>query len=471
VKRACLILSLLLAGCQDRAVPVATAGRPIQLTLPLSADPAASAAETDPTAATPDAPAPVAPVAPTPGVGTPTAPTGPSGGDPQPEGPGFGGLVRGLDPSGEQPVGGAIVTLSDGRTTRTDARGAFSFAGSAPGDGAYAVSHPAYLSSAVLGLSGAAVTLHLQPRLAVLPGSDAAPATWVVSGRVMGPGGPVAQASVVLRDPRGSLGEPAVSDDDGRFSMTLHAVDGRIAGGSLLVKGTDTAGGALLGARHGIALTPDDPELPPITVERADHPVRFALDTRFAPGPIRYTVTAHGPGGERLSLASDGAPIAIARLPGVRYSASAASRDDLAGTASEWHRDTLAPHFNAAETVVGGAMLEPPSFEGDPAALTPGAPLRWGRVAGASGYTLSVFGLDGQGPMWDGFAPEVAMAVPPFGHAGPGRYRVALTAWDQPGLSARRVAALSPSRLRVLPWPDGQDARRAMRLLTMASTP
>jgi hypothetical protein len=468
VKRACLTLFLLLTACQDRAVPVGTASRPIQLTLPLSAEPAVAGAGSAPAPATPDQPTPDQPA---PAVATPAPSPVQPGGASRP-GAGFGGQVRGLDPSGEQPVSGAIVTLSDGRETRTDAHGAFTFTGPAPENGAYAVSHPAYLSSAVLGLTGASVTLHLQPRLAVLPGSDAAPpVSWVVSGRVMGPGGPVGQASVVLRDPRGSLGEPAVTDDDGRYTMTLHAVDGRVAGGSLLVKGTDGSGGALLGARHGIALTPADGELPPVTLESADHPVRFALDTRLAPGPMRYTITAHAPGGARLSLASDGAPIAIARLPGVHYTADAVSRDDLAGTASEWHRDKLSPHFNAAETVLSGAMLEPPAFSGDPAALTPGTPLSWGPVDGATGYTLGVFGLDGQGPTWEGFAPAPAMVVPPFGHAGPGRYRVALTAWDQPDLAARRVAGLGPSRLRVLPWPGGQDARRAVRLLTVTVAP
>jgi hypothetical protein len=466
VKRTCLILPWLLAACQDLPVPVGTAAQPIQLTLPLSAEPGApdTGPATEPGA--PDRPAPGAP-APKMATPVPMLPGGPS----RPSA-GFGGTVRGLDPAGEQPVGGAIVTLSDGRTARTDAQGSFSFDGSAPADGAYAVSHPAYLSSAVLGLSGAQVALHLQPRLAVLPGSnDAPPATWVVSGRVTGPDGAIAQASVVLRDPRGGLGEPAVTDDDGLFHMTLHAVDGRIAGGSLLVKGRDASGGVLLGARHGIALTPADTTLPPLTLERADHPVRFALDTRFAPGPIRYTITAHGPGGERLTLASDGAPIAIARLPGVHYTADAVSRDDLAGTASEWHRDRLTPQFNAAETVIGGALLGPPAFSAAPAALTPGAPLSWAPIDGANGYTLSVFGLDGQGPTWEGFAPGAAMAVPPFGHAGPGRYQVALTAWDHPDLTTRRVAGLGPSRLRVLPWPGAQDARRAVRLTTVTVAP
>jgi hypothetical protein len=63
------------------------------------------------------------------------------------------------------------------------------------------------------------------------------------------------------------------------------------------------------------------------------------------------------------------------------------------------------------------------------------------------------------------------MTVPPFGHAGPGRYRVALTAWDQPDLSTRRVAGLAPSRLRVLPWPGAHDARRAMRIITVTVAP
>lgn len=459
MKRTCLLLSLLLTACQDVAVPVGTASRPIQLTLPLSAEPGAAGPGVAPA---PEAPGQSAPAGSPPVEATP-APAPPGGGS-RPSA-GFGGQVRGLDPAGEQPVGGAIVTLSDGRAARTDAQGAFTFDGPPPADGAYAVSHPAYLSSAVLGLTGGAITLHLQPRLAVLPGSnEAPPATWIVGGRVTGPGGPVALASVVLRDPHGGLGEPAVTDDDGRFRMTLHGVDGRIAGGSLLVKGADASGGVLLGARHGIGLTPADAELPPVTLERADHPVRFALDTRFAPGPIRYTITAHGPGGERLTLASDGAPISIARLPGVHYSADAVSRDDLAGTASEWHQDRLSPQFNAAETVVSGALLEPPAFSAAPAALTPGMPLSWGPVGGATGYTISVFGLDGQGPTWEGFAPGSAMAVPPFGHAGPGRYRVALTAWDQPALAARHVASLGPSRLRVLPWPGDRDARRAMRL-------
>lgn len=468
MKRACLLLSLLLTACQDLAVPVGTASRPIQLTLPLSAEPGAPGPGVAPAPETPGqtAPAPTTPI-----EATPAPQPAPPGGGSRP-GAGFGGQVRGLDPAGEQPVGGAIVTLSDGRAARTDAQGAFTFEGPAPADGAYAVSHPAYLSSAVLGATGGPITLHLQPRLAVLPGAAAAPAaTWIVGGRVIGPGGPVALASVVLRDPRGGLGEPAVTDEDGRFRMTLHGVDGRIAGGSLLVKGADASGGVLLGARHGIALTPADAELPPVTLERADHPVRFALDTRFAPGPIRYTITAHGPGGERLTLASDGAPIAIARLPGVHYSADAVSRDDLAGTASEWHRDRLTPHFNAAETVVSGAFLEPPAFSAAPAALTPGTPLGWGRVDGAIGYTLSVFGLDGQGPTWEGFAPDSAMTVPPFGHAGPGRYRVALTAWDQADLTTRRVAGLAANRLRVLPWPGDQDARRAVRIATVTVAP
>lgn len=455
-----LLVALLVSGCQSFALPGATAQRP-HLTFSLP-----ETVEVVTAGHAPSLPADV-PATAAPAPGESAAPTGP----PLPAGGGRGeaapagrfvGRVLGLDPAGDRPVADARVYLSDGRQAVTDGEGAFSFDGAAPADGAYTVSHPAYWASAVSGLTSGDVRLHLRPRVAVVqPGETPALTTWTVTGRVVDTAQhAVPDAIVVLRDPRGSLGIQAMSGPDGTFTMNVQGVDGRIENGSLLIQ-AERDGLPWLGARRGLNLVPDRGVLGDLEVATPAHALDFTVVAANAPGIPRITVTAVGPGGERLSVPVSGGRARVAPLPGVRYMLDVDARDNDRGRVSVLHREALAPAFERERTAITAQLLDVPVIA-TPAGLTPGTPLQWASVAGAKGYLLSA---QESAQPWEAFTTVNAFTMP----AAPvrGATRLTVTAWDQDGLNTRSVASIGPRALRLLPLHPLKDYRRSACVISL----
>jgi hypothetical protein len=402
-----------------------------------------------------------APVPAQPAPGDPSAPVTP----PTPAGGGrndapagrFVGQVRGLDPAGDRPVADARVYLSDGRQAITDGTGTFTFDGPPPADGAYTVSHPAYWASAVTGLPAADVRLHLRPRLGVIQPADGPALTaWTVTGRLVDAARQaVPNALVVLRDPRGSLGLPTVSDLDGHFTMAVQGVGGRIENGSLLISGEHN-GVTWLGARQGLNLVSDRGALGDLEVASPAHVLEVAVVAQNAPGVPRIAVTAVGPSGEQLSVPVTGGRAHVAPLPGVRYMLDVDARDNDRGHVTVLHREAIAPAFDRDRTAITATLLDVPVIA-TPASLAPGATLHWAAAAGAKGYQISALDASRQ---WEAFTTATTFSVPA---ADPlrGPARLTVTAWDHDGLTTRTVASVGPRALRLLPLQPHKDYRRA----------
>lgn len=461
MKRSVLLVALLVSGCLPFELPNATAQRPhLTFSLPETVEvvtagqapsrPAGAPAPAEPAPGEPAVPAAPPPVA------------GGGRGDIVPAGR-FVGRVLGLDPAGDRPIADARVHLSDGRQAVTDGDGTFSFDGPPPADGAYTVSHPAYWASAVAGLPAADVRLHLRPRLAVVQPADTPALTaWTVTGRLLDAAQrPVPHTLVVLRDPRGSLGLPAVSGPDGTFVMAVQGVDGRIENGSLLISGEHN-GVAWLGARQGLNLVPDRGALGDLEVSSPAHAVEVTVVAQNAPGVPRITVTAVGPSGERLGVPVMGGRARVASLPGVRYALDVDARDNDRGRVTVLHREAIAPAFDRDRTAVTASLLDVPVIA-SPASLAPGAALSWASVTGAAGYHLSALDAARQ---WEAFTTAPTFRVPA---ADPlrGAASLTVTAWDQNGLTPRAVAAIGPRALRLLPLNPQKDYRRSACVISL----
>jgi hypothetical protein len=456
MNRPVLLVALLVSGCQSFALPSATAQRPhLTFSLPetvevVTAGHAPSLPADVPAASQPAPGEPAVPISP------PVVSVGGGRGAASPAGP-FVGRVLGLDPAGDRPVADARVYLSDGRQAVTDGDGAFTFEGAPPADGAYTVSHPAYWASAVAGLAADDVRLHLRPRVAVLqPGAAPALTTWTVTGRVVDTAQQAVPAAlVVLRDPRGSLGLPAVSGPDGTFAMTVQGVDGVVENGSLLIQ-AERAGVPWLGVRQGLDLVPDRGAIGDLEVASPAHALDFTIVAQNVPGVPRITVTAVGPSGERLSVPVTGGRARVAPLPGVRYTLDVDARDNDRGRVTVLHREALAPAFGRDRTAITANLLDVPDVA-TPSSLTPGAPLHWAGVSGAKGYHLSALASAQQ---WEAFTAAPTFTLPAAFPAR-GAARLTITAWDQDGLTSRSVAAIGPRAMRLLPLQPQKDYRRS----------
>lgn len=380
----------------------------------------------------------------------------PKGGGGAPPPPGtFQGVVVTLEGVAERPLAGATVRTSDGREATTGVDGRFRLEGGLASDTALVASLPGYLASAVSGVTGSGLlTVHLRPATTVNEDQDSLPQIMTARGRVVGPDGlPVANVLVVLEDARGSHSAPASTDASGAFALTVFAVGGRVENGTLLAVGTAgdewvglETGVDLVNGTQNIDLEPDQAGLEPFEVTRPTHPLRVDIDNSQTGLPSRATVFLTAADGTSLSLPMDGDRVKVADLPGARYSLRADAMALTGDAQSQLYREAIAVDFAAAETVVSGALLAPPTVVA-PTALEP--QIGWTAVAGARAYHVALESLS-TGPIWEGFTSLLTLPL-----VLPGNPidldRLTVTAWDADGLSVRQVAHTDARSLRLLP--------------------
>lgn len=373
------------------------------------------------------------------------------------------GLVLGLAGGEERPLASAEVSTTDGRRATTDAAGRFTLPGAPPADGVYLASHRGYIASVIAGLpADAPVRLHLQSPVLITP-SEAEPIAFQVSGQLVDADGlPLEGVLVVLADRRGSASNPDVSGPDGAFTLTVQAPEGRVEDGTLLAAGATSE--TWLGLATGLDLSAEASAIAPLRLTPARHRLRLTLDATAVEAPARAVVELVGPEGVRLGLPSLPGDTWVAPLPGAHYALRAEAVDTVAGVSSEVHRERLPIDFSQSETSHSETLLAPPSFA-PPPTLEPGAPIAWSPVSGANGYQLSLAALDGPGFIWEGFASAPTLAFSFRGPLSPGRYGLTVTAWDEPRMTSRAVAA-APASLRVLPI--GEDFRSASRQIRLS---
>lgn len=377
-----------------------------------------------------------------------------SGGGGAPPSGNFQGVVVTLDGAVERPLDGALVRTSDGREATTGADGRFRLDGGLAADTALVASRAGYLASAVSGVPGTGqLTFHLRPTSTV-SGLGTPPLAMTARGRVVDSNGqPVANVLVVLEDARGSHSAPASTEADGTFALTVFAVDGRVDNGTLLAVGT--AGDEWIGVETGIDLVngtqnidldPDAAGLEPFEVARPTHTLRVDIDDSQAGLPSRATVFLEAADGTSLSLPMSGDRVKVAPLPGAHYSLRADAMALSGDAQSQLYRETIAVDFAAAETLVTGTLLAPPTVVA-PTALDP--TIRWGAVDGARAYHVAVESLS-TGPVWEGFT--TLLTLPLALSAGPTDLdRLTVAAWDADGLAVRQVAHVDARSLRLLP--------------------
>lgn len=357
------------------------------------------------------------------------------------------GLVGGL----EVGLANALVGTSDGRAAISQADGVFFLPGAAPADGAYVASHPDYVASAVVGLDAEPV-LHLRSRVGRRTGpAPASEAPLVVRGRVLDEGGsPVEGVFVVLEDAAGSFSAPVATDVTGAYALNVFASARQVADGTLLAVGKP--GQEWAGAARGIVVGPDQTALPDLTVVRPAHAVRLAI---APPEPGR-------PLDVQLDLATDdGASLGLPRSPDglyrtaaladAHYRLRATSFDVAAGTAAVIQKEPLALDFATAQTDIGESFLAPTEVAFPPFLLLNEA-LDWSSVPGATGYQLTVAGLENQGFLWEAFTAGTTVPFSFQPDIAQGAYGMVITAWDAPDLAPRSVVSVKGrSELRLLP--------------------
>lgn len=367
----------------------------------------------------------------------------------------------------DQPIAGATVRTSDGRTATTDAEGAFSLAGDFPSDGALSASHPDYVASAVAGLaSDGALTLHLQPRtegqdtdLSVEPDR-----TFQVRGRVVdASGAPAEDVWMTVGDAAGASAVPVQTDAAGAFELTVAAPLPRLSGATLLAAGP---GG--MAVVSGLNATPSAPFLDfdasdaavsPLVLQNASRTVAVAVDTSPAGAGASRIVELAGANGVRLSLDASGPTFAWAPQAGLAATLRVEAADGDRGLLSEFVHP-LAPSDN----LVSDTLLAPPTFQATPA-LSPDETLRWDAPGGVDGYQLTLSGQQSSGPLWEAFTAGSTLALS-IGDALPaGAYTLALTAWQGTGYAPRTVASVGARALRLLP--PAASYKRATRTLRL----
>lgn len=322
--------------------------------------------------------------------------------------------------------------------------GTFSLPGGLPADGGLAVTHPGYVASAVVGLSGTGtITLHLRAATTLSnrpPLSTSTP--FQVRGRVVAPDGlPLPEVAVVLEDARGAFSAPVETDTDGRFTLTVFAPERAVRNGTLLAAGGRDA--AWLAIATGLSLSPEAAEVPALVATSARH----LLSWRVAGNPDAVSIDMRGPDGASLTLPVRDQGVPVAELPGVHYALRAESTDPAAGVFRSLYQEPLSIDFGASVTTVEGRLLAAPVLEPSPA-LVGGARLRWGAVPEAVGYHVTLAGESG-GLAWEAYTPDPEIMVAPAVALSAGRYDLSVTAWAGDRLSARSVAAARP--LRFLP--------------------
>lgn len=375
-----------------------------------------------------------------------------------------------------RPLAGAQVRTTDGRSVFTDSTGEFKLFGGAPTDGVYVASHPGYVASAVVGLTGIEpVHLHLRtPTLFVAdPPPVVDPVPLLVQGRLVAPSGqPLAEILVVLSDARGSTSNPVLTATDGSFSLTVRAPERKVVNGTLLA--TSVEGTRWLGLATGIDLSaetptidfvPTTPASDPLELIAADHSVRVLIDGSAAGGPVSSVVDMVAPDGASVGLPGFPNNLWVAPLPGVRYALRSEAIQSAQSTESTIYRDSLPIDFGQPSTVLPETLLAPPNFFVSSPTLEPGSAITWVPVAGASGYHLSLAGLDGRGFIWEAFTPGQLLHFAVQGALAPGRYGLTLTAWDAGDMGSRQVASV-PAALRLLPL--SKSFRRASRQLRLS---
>jgi hypothetical protein len=359
------------------------------------------------------------------------------------------GRVLALGAGAPLPLAEASVATSDGRTARTDAAGEFILSGLPPADGAYVVSHPAYVASTVAGLDGAAgLTFHLATRQAgsVPVTADDAP-EFVATGRVLdGAGQPLAGVIVALQDAAGAQALPAVSDAAGAFTLRVKAPAGRVVDGTLLAAGPIDR--MHLGMATGLSLDASGPLAVPgggLTMQPANQ--RVVIDATAAPaaGTRLTTLSLVGPHGESLGLPLLGDELMVAALPGAAISLKVEALDAYAGVESVWYDRALTLAPPGTDTRVAVDWLPVPAVT-LPADWTADSRLSWAAVPGARGYVARLTSLD-NGAIWEGFTAGTALAGLPGADLMPGRYAASVIAWDHADAQARQVAQARRLRL------------------------
>jgi hypothetical protein len=265
-----------------------------------------------------------------------------------------------------------------------------------------------------------------------------------LTGEVRDAGGAGLPGLLVVLSAPGLAGTPAAfTEADGRFTLRADLPAGGLAGATVLVAGPK---GGHVAVATGLALTGQAQALPPILATAASHELQVAASGPASLPPPRVRVVMQGPPGSALTLDAAGG-LRLAPLPGVTYGlqVQALSNDGL--RSSRLQRPALTLDWAQPRTTLTEELLALPDVT-LPTPLALGAPLAWTAVPGAAGYTVEVAGpLNADGWPWEAFtvAPATTL-LQPGGTLPPGPYRVAVSAWDAPGLSARALAQVGAPR-------------------------
>ncbi|HEY9721905.1 MAG TPA: carboxypeptidase-like regulatory domain-containing protein [Oscillatoriaceae cyanobacterium] len=364
------------------------------------------------------------------------------------------GQVIGLGGASPQPLAGATVRTSDGRSATTDAQGDFSIAGALPQGGQLIASANGYAASAVTGLpTSGNFTLHLRAQ-ATSEDSSLTESHYpmLLKGKVVdGNGHPAAHVTVTLSDSHGSVGTPTLTNSGGQFSLSVDTPDSHVVNGTLIALGDGdypwmgVATGIQADLGHEIVdFDPTSPGKNPLKLVSAGHRLKVDLTGTGSLTPHSYVSLVAADGTAlAVAFASDGA--LVANIPGTHYALDASDVDGMNGLSSRVHVEPLPIDFTTPETEASAALLPPPDVTAT--AVAPGSQVSWTAVPGATGYRVIL--SSNAGLLWEGFTTGTSMALSEPALDGQGPYGLTVLAWDDAAVDVRSVMGLQ--RLQVLP--------------------
>ncbi|HEY9721903.1 MAG TPA: hypothetical protein V6D47_07800 [Oscillatoriaceae cyanobacterium] len=369
-------------------------------------------------------------------------------------GSGVTGQVIGLGSGSPEPLAGATVRASDGRTATTDVQGNFSFPAPLPAGGRLVASADGYAASAIAGLpTSGSFTLHLRAQ-ANSADSSLTEANYpiLLKGTIVdGDGSPAAGVTVTLGDSHGSAGAPTTTNSAGKFSLSVDTPDRRVVNGTLIALGDGdypwmgVATGIQADLAHEIIdFDPSTPAVDPLRLVSAAHrlSVNVAGTGTLSPHSFVSLVAADGTA-LAVGFASDGA--LVANIPGTHYALDSSDVDGMNGFSSRVHVEPLPIDFTTPETDASAALLPPP--EATATAVAPGSQVSWNAVPGATGYRVTL--SSNASMLWEGFTMGTSLQLSEPALDGQGPYGLTVTAFDDATLDLRSVMGLQ--RLQVLP--------------------
>lgn len=369
------------------------------------------------------------------------------------------GFARGE--AAPEPLAGATVRTSDGRTTTTDDNGRFTLPGGWPADGTWSVMQPGYRASTVVGLPKEDdLKLHLKAEPTFqAPAPPIYAHRFTVGGQVVDPSGMGLEGvTLLLGADDGSHAGSTTTDAAGRFEMQIAGHGAQVENATIVA--LDTELGAWIGAATGLDIasgaaaidfSPSHSGVDPLVMRPTTHELKIDVDDAGTGlSPRVFVDVAFAKSSHRILLFGHENTVRLAQLPGAQFGVEVEAADSMRSRQSMFVQRHVPIDFATAQTSFTATLLVPPQvqpLDTRSAART----IQWNAVPGARHYEVRLNSVSRRSLEWEGFTSSTSLLLDTVGARLSGRYALQVVAWDAE-LTPRQVASVG-RQLRVLPLP------------------